>query len=819
MTDTEIQVNGKPAGPVHIGGFYEFTREITPLVKPGGQNLLEVTVREHSSNASVNRAERDGDFWVLGGIYRPVRLEAVPATYIERVAIDARADGAFTAAVHVDGPTKAGRLTAQIETLEGAPVGSPVTVNVTAGQPNVTLTSRVERPRTWTAETPNLYRVRVSLADEGRAVHAASQRFGFRTVEVRRGDGIYVNGSRVLLKGVNRHSFWPESGRTTSREVSVGDVNLMKDMNMNAVRMSHYPPDRHFLETCDELGLYVIDELTGWQAAYDTEVGAPLVKELVRRDVNHPSVVFWANGNEGGFNFDLDDDYAPEDPQGRVVLHPWDAFNGIDTLHYPPYDCCTQQFLHGRDLVMPTEFMHGLYDGGLGAGLRDMWGQIASHPLGAGAFLWVFADEGLVRTDRNGAIDTYGNYGADGILGPYREKEASFHTIKTLWSPVEIEGRRLPAAFDGRLPVRNGYSFTDLKDCTFTWQLLSFGTPGTTGDPHKVGKEGPAASPAIAPAKAGVLDLGLPTDWRSYDALSVAVSDPAGRHVNTWRWMLRDQESFAKALVSGWGQVPSVRDTVPAVVVTAGTTEFSFDRATGRLASVTVNGAPVSFSNGPRPVSGDTKLTTLNTRPDGQDIVVEATYDGPLRAVRWRVRGNGWLTLHYDMRVAGGSHPFFGVTFDYPAEQVTGMRWLGRGPHRVWKNRLDGPTYGVWSSAVNDAVTGEVWQYPEFPGFYADLYWATIGTRQQPLTIVAETPGMFLRVLTPREPKDPRNTKLTFPDGDISFLHGIPPIGTKFHAAATYGPESQMNLVNGRTGAYLATLHFKFGEVNAGGPR
>ena len=104
---------------------------------------------------------------------------------------------------------------------------------------------------------------------------------------------------------------------------------------MNAVRMSHYPPDRHFLETCDELGLYVIDELTGWQAKYDTEVGAPLVKELVRRDVNHPSVVFWANGNEGGFNFDLDDDYAPEDPQGRTVIHPWDAFNGIDTLHYP----------------------------------------------------------------------------------------------------------------------------------------------------------------------------------------------------------------------------------------------------------------------------------------------------------------------------------------------------------------------------------------------------------------------------------------------------------------------------------------------------
>ena len=117
------------------------------------------------------------------------------------------------------------------------------------------------------------------------------------------------------------------------------------------------------------------------------------------------------------------------------MLHPWDAFNGIDTLHYAPYDCCAGKFFHGADLIMPTEFMHGLYDGGHGAGLRDYWTAIATHPLGAGGFLWVFADEGLVRTDRNGAIDTFGNYGADGIVGPHREKEASFFTIRSLWSP------------------------------------------------------------------------------------------------------------------------------------------------------------------------------------------------------------------------------------------------------------------------------------------------------------------------------------------------------------------------------------------------
>jgi len=123
MTDTEIAVNGPPAGPVHRGGFYEFRREITPLVRAGRSNLLEVAVREHSSNASVNRAERDGDFWVLGGIYRPVRLEAVPQACAGRVAIDARADGAFAAVVHIDGALPAARQITRKNTIETA-VGS-----------------------------------------------------------------------------------------------------------------------------------------------------------------------------------------------------------------------------------------------------------------------------------------------------------------------------------------------------------------------------------------------------------------------------------------------------------------------------------------------------------------------------------------------------------------------------------------------------------------------------------------------------------------------------------------------------------------------
>jgi hypothetical protein len=178
------------------------------------------------------------------------------------------------------------------------------------------------------------------------------QRFGFRTVELRLHDGIYVNGKKAMLKGVCRHSEWPESGRTLSKAISIMDVNLMKDMNMNAVRMSHYPPDQHFLDVCDSLGLFVLDELTGWQNKYDTAVGKKLVKEMVVRDVNHPAIIIWDNGNEGGWNTALDDQFKLYDPQNRVILHPWAKFNGTDTRHYPDYNYVVNSALYGNDVFL-----------------------------------------------------------------------------------------------------------------------------------------------------------------------------------------------------------------------------------------------------------------------------------------------------------------------------------------------------------------------------------------------------------------------------------------------------------------------------------
>ena len=302
MTDTEVRINGKSAGEVHRGSFYRFKYDISGLLNYGSANTLEVTVKNWSANASVNSAERASDYWVFGGIYRPVYLEAKPKEHMDWTAIDARADGSFLMEVHLKNLRKAKLVAAQIQTLDGRSVGASFSAPVPKRGSKATLTSRVDDPLLWSSEFPNRYQVRVSLKEGDNVIHTVTEKFGFRTVELRPRDGFYINGRKILFKGVNRHSFWPESGRTTSRELSIMDVKLMKEMNMNAVRMSHYPPDKHFLEVCDSLGLYVLDELAGWQTYYDTEIARKLVKATVTRDVNHPSVVIWDNGNESGNN-------------------------------------------------------------------------------------------------------------------------------------------------------------------------------------------------------------------------------------------------------------------------------------------------------------------------------------------------------------------------------------------------------------------------------------------------------------------------------------------------------------------------------------
>ena len=813
MTDTQAQVNGQSAGPMHQGGYYRFPYEVTKLLKFGQDNQLEVTVDDESSDPSINRAERRGDYWNYAGIYRPVYLEAVPPEFLERVAVNAQADGTFAMDVYGNGITQEDTVEAQILDGTGHAVGPAFSQPITADSPRVRLQTRLPSPLLWTAETPNLYQVEVRLKHGTTLLHVLRQRFGFRTIELRPGDGIYVNGTRVLLKGSNRHTFWPDSGRCTSDKISREDIGLMKDMNMNAVRMSHYPPDQHFLDDCDELGLYVLDELGGWQHPYATDTGHRLVREMVIRDVNHPSILFWDNANEGGWNTALDDDFAQWDPQQRHVIHPGGGtFRDLNDTHYPNY-ARLLQLSAGNTVFMPTEFLHGLYDGGAGSGLADYWDVIQHSKVSGGGFIWAFLDEAVKRVDLDGHLDTNGNLAPDGIVGPYREKEGSYYAIKQVWSPLVIQERQLPPDFHGTLTLENRYDFTDARQCRFTWQLRKFRRPNEAADGFSVLGQG-TAQPAssIPPGATGALTLTLPENWHQAEALALRADDPQGHEVWTWVWPLPHANDYRTLAATPGRQKATATETADSIRVRCGDLAVQFSKQTGFLTSVQRAGHPFSLLNGPRLAVGDATLASVEHHVEGSDCVVSATYTGVMKSVQWRVHGNGWVQLDY-VYALDGPQDFFGVSFDYPEAAMRAMTWLGDGPYRAWKNRLAGGTFGVWQNTYNDTITGaSLWQYPEFKGYYAGVRWVRFQTSEGPITAAMGQDDLDLQVLTPKFPSArlAGHTAPAFPAAGLSFLHAIPPMGSKFATAASSGPSGQQAVA---AGDYHGSVSFYFGTL------
>jgi hypothetical protein len=828
MVKTEVFVNDRSAGPAHEGSFYEFKYDITPLLKFGATNLLDVTVSKVADDPSVMRAERQGDFWNFGGIYRPVYLEALPSHYIDWTGIDAKANGDFRAEVHLGSGSSQWNVnvTAQLLDASNQPVGTPILpVKPKQGDGPIdatvaTLNAHFDGVKLWTAETPNLYHVQFTLLQNGVPQHTITNQFGFRTIELRTNDGFYLNGTKIVMKGVNRHSFWADSGRTLSRALCYEDARLIKDMNMNAVRMSHYPPDRDFLEACDELGIYVLDELTGWQSAYDTSSGVRLVGEMVRRDVNHPSILVWDNGNEGGWNNALNDEFAKWDIQQRNVMHPRSKDRGVNDPHYPDYTAIVRES-GGPAVYFPTEFLHGLYDGGAGSGFHDYWEVLRKSPVLGGAFFWVMYDDGVVRTDKGGIVDNSGNQGPDGIMGPRHEKEGSYYTIKEIWSPVQIDTptEGLFPGFQGAVPVHNSYDFTDLNQCTFLWEYVSFPTSNEGRAGHTVLASGEIKGPSVAPHGSGELQLKLPA-MQGVDAVYFTAKNSEGQNLWTWSWPVAAAPATDAATATG--KITTQEDGRQLVVKVAGL-ELHFDKISGFLATVSNGGKKIPLGNGPSfvayshirqgrgtikygDVAGTNNLTGLSSRMDGNDLLVEANYDGAFKQAVWRISPDGRVKLDYTYAY-DGPVDLLGVNFDFPEADMKGITWLGYGPYHVWQNRLQGTRFDVWKNAYNNTVPSVVYSFdPEFKGYFRGWRWATFDTSEGKFTVNTPAAESYLGIYHPND--GPVGPLLALPDTGLTFLDVIPAMRDKFLTQERMGPQSAERTISGE---HKGEVTFDFG--------
>ncbi|MET8676559.1 glycoside hydrolase family 2 TIM barrel-domain containing protein [Streptomyces sp. NPDC004647] len=491
------------------------------LLRPAG-NVLAVRVHQWSSGTYLE----DQDQWWLPGIFREVSLLHRPEGAVRDFFVHAAYE-------HTDGT---GTLRVESEPGNGRISVPELELDLAAGE---SATVPVEP---WSAEIPRLYDAVLTTGGE-----RVPLRIGFRTVTVE-GGVLKVNGRRILFRGVNRHEFHPEHGRAVDRETMRRDLLLMKQHNINAVRTSHYPPHPAFLDLCDELGLWVIDECDlethgfhaiGWRGnPVDDDRWTPALLDraarTVERDKNHPSIVLWSLGNECGSGRGLTamaqwirdrDPHRPIHYEGDQSCADTDVYSRMyaDHAEVERIGRCSEtpwgdSELDTRRRALPfilCEYAHAMGNGP--GGLKDYQRLFETYERCQGGFVWEWIDHGIARRTEDGQRwFAYGgdfgeelhdgNFVCDGLLFPDRTPSPGLVEYKKVIEPVRIEGDGKA----GTVRITNGYDFADLAGLSFLWSYEVEGVPAAEGE-LAVPPLGPGEStelklpapPAPAPERAG----------------------------------------------------------------------------------------------------------------------------------------------------------------------------------------------------------------------------------------------------------------------------------------------------------------------------
>jgi len=468
--------------------------DVTPYLHEG-DNLLAMQVFRWCDGSY----SEDQDFWRLSGIARDCYLYCRDAVnHIDDLRVtagltDDYRDGTLTVATRVTGK---GKMSYRLLDASGKEV--PL---VATGDNSW----RIAQPKQWTAETPNLYTLVATLNPTGEAV---AVKVGFRRVEIKNGQ-LLVNGVPVLIKGVDRHEIDPDGGYVVSRDRMISDIRVMKSLNMNAVRTSHYPNDPQWYDLCDEYGLYVCAEANqeGHGFYYDPAT-APTYLPMFARQIlernqhnvsvqfNHPSIIIWSLGNEtcDGPNFTAARDWIRQTDATRPIH--WERAQGGENtdLMCPMYaapDWCEQYASNPASTkpLIQCEYNHAM--GNSGGGFKEYWDVIRRCPKYQGGFIWDFADQGLRTTDSEGRpIYSYGgdyntydpsdnNFNCNGVVSPDRkwnpEAWEVFYYHQNVWA------RNLDMSGEGSIEVYNEFFFRNLDNVRMTWQLLANGDEVASG--------------------------------------------------------------------------------------------------------------------------------------------------------------------------------------------------------------------------------------------------------------------------------------------------------------------------------------------------
>ena len=737
-----------------------------------GKNLVALEVYRWSDGSYLE----DQDFWRLSGIERDVVVYSSPKLSIRDYfakpsLVDNYHNGQLDLEVSLKNYSKKKikkySLDVQVIDHDGndvIPIPLSEEIEMEGFEERViNFSHHLITPLHWTAETPNLYNLVMTLKDsKDRVIETRSHKIGFRNIEIK-DQQLLVNGESVLLKGVNRHEHDPITGHVISLESMLQDVLLMKQYNINTVRTCHYPDDPYFYQLCDEYGLYVIDEANieshGMGYSMERSLGnnpdwkeahLDRMERMIQRDKNHASVIMWSMGNEAGpgQNFAATAELTRKLDASRP-LH-YERFNevcDVVSTMYPSVDYIEQQGKSDdpRPFIM-CEYAHAM--GNSVGNLDEYWRVIEEYPRLIGGCIWDWVDQGLLQTDENG-VDYYayggdfgdtpndGSFCLNGLVFPDRSVPPKLLEVKRVYQYIGFEAVDLSA---GKVKITNKYDFIDFSGFNLNYSVLSNG--------NELVSVGHSKSFSLKHGESVIVDLDLP---------DIPVSSTNEYHLNM-SFSLNEDTPWAEKghiVAATQFELPVVQkakpvinlSSMPGLKVDADSTQVRilgsgfrivFNKQSGLMdrwqrneSDILAVQAEMTYS----PILSLMRAPTNNDKEisksieqygldDMKSVLVDFNieeFDGNAVQVvthmKWYGKNKAYIDHYCYYTILGNGavhmsnqvHPH-GITSSLPrvgiqmalSEEYDELRWFGRGSHENYEDRLASADFGVFAANVDD---------------------------------------------------------------------------------------------------------------------
>lgn len=724
-----------------------------------GENKLAVEVYRYSDGSYLEGQ----DYWKYSGIERDVKLIARPQERVKDFEISADLtnnyqDGLLDVKVTLDN-RKIGKGTGvQLKVLDGTKEIASRQFTAKAKTDSIFIfTERFPGVKHWTAETPNLYSLVVNTLDkQGRVTESFVQRFGFRKVEMKNGM-LQVNGTPILIKGVNRHEHDMHKGRSISVESMIEDIRLMKLFNINAVRTCHYPNHEEWYDLCNEYGIYLVDEanieshgmeahpdgtlanMEGWDIPFMERM-----ERMVERDKNITAIITWSLGNESGYgkHFETLYHWTKKRDASRPVQYEGGGVKGLSDIYCPMYGrvWLLRQWVNQRQprpLIL-CEYAHAM--GNSVGNLNDYWDLIYKYDNLQGGFIWDWVDQTFAIKDKKGHdIQAYGgdmgfvgivndsNFCANGLVAADRSLHPHIWEVKKIYQYMHFEG--VPFS-PGLVKVTNRHDFVSSDVYDYVWTVKADG---------KTLYQGKLDVPVIAPHQSAEVPVRIPiiqgepgTEYFLHiSALTREETPlvPKGHLAASEQWKLPVTSLPVSAPVLS-GTLSTV-DEAEYVTINGASMSVTFSKKNGEITKYMIDGNNY-LKEGLRPnfwrpltdndvanKLGDRSETWKNAgnelslkafsadiATDKKSVVVKVTYDMPLQesssSVVYTVYADGIIKTAYSF-VPGEKQlpeiPRVGMRMILEGDYDQ-MTWLGRGPQENYWDRKSGADIDLYKASV-----------------------------------------------------------------------------------------------------------------------